>query len=334
MADHCLLSPWIRRFLLEHLIGERNLSRNTQQSYRDALRQLLPFAANQRKKSIDRLHVDDLSADLVRAFLAHLENARRCSIRTRNQRLATIHALARFIGERSPEHVHWLGQIRTVPFKRYEKNVLPYLEKEEMDALLAAPDQSTRQGQRDYAILLFLYNSGARVSEAVRVSIEDVQADPTGSGTVKLHGKGQKVRFCPLWRKTMRELSVLAEDRSTTGTLFLNRSGQALTRFGIHTLVERHVQFAVKQVPSLKAKRISPHTIRHTTATHLLRAGVDINTIRCWLGHVSLETTNVYAETDLTVKARALAACDPGTETSAKKKWRDDPSLMSFLRSL
>jgi integrase/recombinase XerD len=334
MADHYLLGPWIRRFLLEHLIGERNLSRNTQQSYRDALRQLLPFAASQRKKSIDRLQVDDLSADLVRAFLVHLEKTRQCSVRTRNQRLATIHALARFIGERSPEHVHWLGQIRTVPFKRYEKNVLPYLEKEEMDALLAAPDQRTRQGQRDYAILLFLYNSGARVSEAVRVSIEDVQADPTGSGTVKLHGKGQKVRFCPLWRKTMRELSVLAEDRSTTGTLFLNRSGQALTRFGIHTLVERHVQFAVKQVSSLKTKRISPHTIRHTTATHLLRAGVDINTIRCWLGHVSLETTNVYAETDLTIKTKALAACDPGSETSVKKKWRDDPSLMSFLRSL
>jgi len=334
MADHSLLGPWIRRFLLEHLIGERNLSRNTQQSYRDTLCQLLPFASCERKTPIDRLRVDDLSPDVVRTFLAHLEEARRCSIRTRNQRLATIHTLARFIGERSPEHVHWCGQVRTVPFKRYEKNLLPYLEKEEMDALLAAPNQSTRQGQRDYAILLFLYNSGARVSELVQVSIGDVQQDTTGAGTVKLYGKGRKVRFCPLWKKTTRELSALTEGRPNDGVLFLNRSGQPLTRFGVHTLVERYTESAAKQVPSLKNKRVSPHTIRHTTATHLLRAGVDINTIRCWLGHVSLETTNIYAETDLTIKAKAIAACDPGSGTSRKRRWRDDPRLMSFLRKL
>ena len=253
---------------------------------------------------------------------------------TRNQRLATIHSLARFIGERSPEHVSWCGQIRTVPFKRSLKNSLSYLEKDEIDALLAAPDRSTSQGQRDYAVLLFLYNSGARASEAAGVLVEHLEPGSTGSGSVKLHGKGRKIRFCPLWTKTMNALLPLTHGRSGTAPLFLNRYGEPITRFGIHTLVERHARSAAKQALSLRKKRISPHTIRHTTATHLLRAGVDINTIRCWLGHVSLETTNVYAETDLAIKAKALSTCDPGSGTAIKKKWRDDPSLMKFLRGL
>jgi site-specific recombinase XerD len=151
---------------------------------------------------------------------------------------------------------------------------------------------------------------------------------------VKVSGKGRKVRLCPLWKKTMLELLPLTQGRSDTAPLFLNRFGEPITRFGIHTLVERYARSAAKQVPSLTTKRVSPHTIRHTTATHLLRAGVDINTIRSWLGHVSLETTNVCAETDLAIKAKALAACDPGTGSRRKSKWRDDPDLMAFLRAL
>ena len=168
MADHSLLSPWIRRFLLEHLVAERNLAHNTQQSYRDALCLLLPFASKLCKKRVDALTVYDLSGDVIKAFLSELERVRRCTIGTRNQRLAAIHALGRFIGERSPEHVQWCGQIRSIPFKRCEKNSITYLEKEEIDALLEVPDQSTRLGRRDYALLLFLYNSEARASEAVR----------------------------------------------------------------------------------------------------------------------------------------------------------------------
>ena len=334
MIDRSALGPWIRRFLLEHAIGERNLSVNTQHSYRDTLRLLLPFASRECKKRLDRLTVDDLSPDLIRMFLAHVEDARHCSVGTRNQRLATIHSLARFIGERSPEHVSWCGQIRTVPFKRSLKNSLSYLEKDEIDALLAAPDRSTSQGQRDYAVLLFLYNSGARASEAAGVLVEHLEPGSTGSGSVKLQGKGRKIRFCPLWTTTMNALLPLTHGRPGTAPLFLNRYGEPITRFGIHTLVERHAQSAAKQALSLRTKRISPHTIRHTTATHLLRAGVDINTIRCWLGHVSLETTNVYAETDLAIKAKALATCDPGSGRVTKRKWRDDPSLMEFLRGL
>lgn len=151
---------------------------------------------------------------------------------------------------------------------------------------------------------------------------------------MKIVGKGGKVRFCPLWKKTMTELQPLIRGRDPAYRLFLNRYGEAITRFGIHALVARHAEAAGEKLPSLKAKRISPHTIRHTTATHLLRAGVDLNTIRAWLGHVSVDTTNIYAETDLEMKAKALAACDPGAGRRRKKRWRDDPGLMEFLRKL
>jgi site-specific recombinase XerD len=231
--------------------------------------------------------------------------------------------------------VDWCAQIRRVPFKRTWTNPVPYLEKDEIDELLRAPDRTTERGQRDYALLLFLYNSGARATEAARISIEDLTWDATGTGSVKICGKGRKVRFCPLWKKTMTELRPLIRGRDASNPLFLNRYGDSITRFGIHTLVARHAECAAIKVPSLKAKRVSPHTIRHTTATHLLRAGVDLNTIRAWLGHVSLDTTNIYAETDLAMKAKALAACDPGGgNRKIKKRWLDDPSVMEFLRKL
>jgi site-specific recombinase XerD len=245
------------------MIGERNLSRNTQASYRDTLCLLLPFAANRCRKALDKLTIDDLSADSIRSFLCHLEEVRRCGVSTRNQRLAAIHALARFVGERNPEYVEWCSQVRALPFKRFGKASLCYLEKGELDVFLNAPNQHTEQGRRDYALLLFLYNSGARASEVIRVTIADLQREPGGSGFVKLHGKGGKVRCCPLWAKTMAHLIPLAANRPDSAPLFLNRRGEPLTRFGIHTLVERHAKTAGRQVPSLLAKRVSPHIIRH-----------------------------------------------------------------------
>ncbi len=170
MTDETL-GPWIRRFLLEHVVAERNLARNTQHGYRDALRQLIPFVAKQSKKSVDRLHVVDISADRVRLFLTDLEVSRHCAIATRNQRLAAIRALAGFVGEHSPIHIEWSGQIRSIPFKKTGKAVVPYLEKPEIDALLAAPNRRTAQGGRDHALLLFLYNTGARASEAAQMKV-------------------------------------------------------------------------------------------------------------------------------------------------------------------
>jgi len=331
MSDLTMLGSWVRRFLLEHLVSERNLARNTQRSYRDTLTLLIPFVATKLSKPVDRLRVVDLSADLVRVFLTHLEESRQCAIATRNQRLAAIHALARFVGEHSPEHIAWCGQVRSIPFKKATKAVIPYLEKAEMDALLAAPNRQTPQGRRDYALLLFLYNSGTRAEEAAQLLIGDLNAP---SSSVRILGKGGKERQCPLWPATIRELTALTAGRSPVERVFLNRCGHPITRFGVHALVERHVLKVQVQMPSLTRKRVSPHSIRHTTATHLLRSGVDINTVRAWLGHVSLNTTNIYAEIDLETKAAALAKCEVTDQIGSKKRWREDPELMAFLRSL
>lgn len=335
MYKPALLGPWVRRFLMEYLVGERNLSNNTQQSYRDTLTLLLPFTGKQKRKTVDLLVVEDLSSQVLRDFLDHLEKQRGCSIRTRNQRLAAVHAMARFIAERSPEHIAWAGEVRIVPFKRFDMPALSYLEKAEIDAILAAPDCRSPQGYRDHVLLLFLYNSGARVSEAAGLKITDLDLHPNTMSIVKLLGKGGKTRRCPLWAATAKGLITLIRDRPADQPVFLNRLGQSLTRHGIHEMLRRHVRKASASCPSLLRKRISPHTIRHTTATHLLRSGVDINTIRAWLGHVSIDTTNIYAEVDLERKAQMLAQC-AYLEPVAKRKthWRDDTSLMAFLRSL
>jgi site-specific recombinase XerD len=336
MRDTSLLGPWVRRFLMEHLVSERNLARNTQRSYRDALRLLLPALARRVRKPVDRLAVIDLSADRLRQFLNELEEKRGCAIATRNQRLAAVHALARFIGLHAPELVAWCGQIRAVPFKKAPRELISYLEKPEMDALLATPDMTTAQGRRDHALLLFLYNTGARADETAQGRIDDLilpQVPERDVASVLIRGKGNKARRCPLWPQTVRELAALVQGRDPSEHVFLNRCGQPITRFGIHTLVERCATRAVKDAPSLAAKRVSPHTIRHTTATHLLRSGVDINTIRAWLGHVSLATTNVYAEVDLEMKAKALANCEVENEKPVLP-WKEDKGLMEFLRTL
>jgi integrase/recombinase XerD len=336
MRDASLLGPWVRRFLTEHIPGERNLARNTQRSYRDTLRLLLPTVAEGARKPIDRLAVADVSADRVRQFLSDLEEKRGCGIATRNQRLAAIHALARFIGLRAPEWVDWCGQVCAVPLKKSPRPLVTYLEKVEMDAVLAAPDPSTAQGRRDHALLLFLYNTGARADEAAQARIEDLtlpQVPDRDLASILVRGKGNKPRRCPLWAQTVRELTASVRGRDPAEPVFLNRCGRPITRFGIHTLVERSATRAAARVASLATKRVSPHTIRHTTATPLLRAGVDINTIRAWLGHVSLRTTNVDAKVDLEMKAKALARCEVEGQTNGEP-WKEDASLMDFLRTL
>jgi site-specific recombinase XerD len=319
----------VRRFLQEHAASARNLSPNTRASYRDMLVLLLPFVAKQNGASVDTLKVIDVSADVVRAFLAHLESSRQCSTATRNQRLGSIHALARFIGANSPEHVEWCAQLRMVPIKKGVANSVTYLEKPEIDALLAAPDRSSSQGARDHALLLFLYNSGARASEAASLRIGDIDWH---ARSVRIVGKGSKERRCPLWANTIEHLRGL--QRPNNAHVFLNRRGEPITRFGIHTMVERYIERLQPTTPALRDKRVSPHVIRHSTATHLLQAGVDINTIRAWLGHVSLDTTSIYAETDMATKKRALATLDRGRTRKASGGWSRRPDVMSFLRSM
>lgn len=334
MTDTSFLGPWIRRFLLEYLVDERNLARNTQASYRDALILLLPFVAESLGKQIDQLCIEHVSADIIRRFLLKLEQERGCCVSTRNQRLAAIHAMARFIGERSPEHIAWLTEIRSISFKKTSKPAtMAYLDKPEMDALLDAHDRNTPQGLRDYTLLLFLYNSGARSSEAANLAIKDL--DLGNSPSAKLVGKGGKERRCPLWPHTASNLVTLVVGRAPHEPVFLNRRRQPITRFGIRALVKRSAQNASRKLPSLRTKQISTHTIRHTTAVHLLRSGVDINTIRAWLGHVSIDTTHIYAEVDLEMKAKALAQCEiPAAALASVGHWTNNPELMVFLKSL
>jgi site-specific recombinase XerD len=330
MTNTNLVATWVRRFLLEHVVADLNLSRNTQASYRDALALLLPFAAKRQNQPIDQLEVEGLSPEVVRLFLAHLEDERHCCVSTRNQRLAAIHAFARFVGGRSPEHLAWCAQLTAIPFKRASKGTLPYLDKREMEALLATPDRRTSQGVRDHALLLFLYNAGARADEAARLTIADLDLGP--SPAVTIVGKGNKTRLCPLWTSTATALRTLVAGRSGSDPVFLNRRRERMTRFGIYALVKRCAAQAARRVSSIAAKRISPHVVRHTTAVHLLRAGVDINTIRAWLGHVSIDTTNIYAEVDLELKAKALSECS--IPSPARRSWHKEPGLMVFLKSL
>jgi len=332
MIDKNLLGPWVRRFLLEHVVAERNLARNTQVSYRDTLTLLLPFVSAHSGRPIDRMAVEDLSPAIVRQFLGHLEQDRHCCGGTRNLRLSSIHSLARFIGMRSPVHLSWCSELRSIPLKKTAKTTIGYLEKTEMDMLLCQPDRRAVLGARNYALLLFLYNSGARADEAARLTIANLQLGTSPS--VRILGKGNKLRICPLWPKTSSILERLVADREADKPVFLGRTRQPMTRFGIHRIVTHYAKLASAKIPSMVGKQVSPHTIRHTTAVHLLRAGVDINTIRAWLGHVSLDTTHVYAEVDLEMKAKALASVDISGLKSGPQHTTKLPSLMTFLQGL
>lgn len=335
MKTTSYVSHWIRRFLLEYLISVRNLSKNTQLSYRDTFRLLIPFASKRNKISIDKLTIEDIPPETIKAFLTELETNRNCSLSTRNQRLAAVHAFAKFVGLNSPEYVEWYRQVNIIPFKKTKRTLITYLEKSEMDALLDAADNKSEQGKRDHALLMFLYNTGARADEVAQLMIKDLSLSSSKSGlsTVLIKGKGSKERRCPLWHQTQKELSILIAERSTSEHVFLNRLKQPITRFGIHNMVKRYTELVLDRYPSIKRKKVSPHTIRHTTATHLLQSGVDINTIRAWLGHVSINTTNIYAEVDMNMKAKALACCEISVSTE-QTRWRDKKDLMAFLNEL
>ena len=282
MRERTLIGPWIRRFLLEHLVADRNLTGNTQASYRDTLLLLVPFVSRARKIAIDRLKVDDLSPALLRSFLEHLEKERGCSGATRNLRLAAIHSLAKFVGMRSPEHLAWSTEIRAVPFRKTQKSTLIYLNKPEIDALLKAPDLQTPLGKRDYALLLFLYNTGARVDEAAQLTIGDITWG--SSPAVRLLGKGNKTRACPIWKRTADVLRPLASERAASDFVFLNRRDEPLTRFGIYTIVRRAASQAARTLPTLAAKRISPHCLRHYVASRTISGKFGFGP---FFGHIS-----------------------------------------------
>jgi integrase/recombinase XerD len=337
MTEPAYLAPYVRSFFEDHLRCRRNVSRNTSMSYRDALKLLLRFAAIRVKKPAVNLLVTDVTEELIVAFLVDLEQVRGNSIQTRNHRLVGIRRLFEYIGEREPPLLGHCHKIVTVPKKRGAAlPVIDYLEKEQITALLDAVPRGVARGRRDYALLLFMYNTGARVQEVADTRLSWLVFAPTAK--VDLLGKGRKWRTCPLWESTARHLRQLIEERGLKpgqeGHLFVNRFGQPLSRSGIADIIDRHVRKAGKAAPSLGGRKVTPHTIRHTTAMHLLQSGVEVNVIRSWLGHASIATTNRYIEIDLEMKRKALETCEVGRGEPQAAVWQSSPDILTWLESL
>jgi site-specific recombinase XerD len=337
MTDPCFLAPFVRSFFEDHLVCRRNVSRNTIQSYRDALKLLLAFTAEQRKKPASQLLVGDITEEIVVAFLTHLETTRANAIQTRNHRLVAIRRLFDYIAAREPRFLEQCHRIATIPRKRGAvRPEIGYLEKDQLAALLDSIPRDSARGHRDYTLLLFMYNTGARVQEVADTQVSWLTL--VKPYKVEVLGKGRKWRTCPLWDSTVQQLRQLLEQRKSSTRpddhLFVNRYGRPLSRSGIADLIQRYSSKAAATVPSLQSRRVTPHTFRHTTAMHLLQSGVEVNVIRSWLGHVSIGTTNRYIEIDLAMKAKALAACEIGSSEPLKTPRRSDPGILAWLESL
>lgn len=304
------------RFFEDFLPGQRGLSPNTVRSYRDAMLLLLQFTATDAKRPVDRLQVSDLTAERVAAFLNHLQSERSNGIATRNARLGAIHVFARFLAARMPEALGTLQRVIAVPYKRGAREVpIEYLERAEIEAVLQSIDRSNALGRRDYALFALMFNTGARVQEALDVRRRDVRLDAPPQ--IRLHGKGNKVRLCPIWPVTAKLLRAFIDELPASdgdpadALLFTNARGRPLTRFGVRYLLRRYVEAAAKAEPSLRDKSIHPHSLRHSTAIALLKSGVDFATISQWLGHAGLNTTMRYARADIDLKRQAIAQVFP-----------------------
>jgi site-specific recombinase XerD len=324
----------MKRFFSHYLPVQKGLAVNTMLAYRDAVKLMLCYAADTLGRPLDRLVVEDISEKVVVAFLDHLEGQRGCSAGTRNARLAAIRALFTFIAREEPVLLQQCQRIRAIPLKRTEHKTVGYLEEKEMQAVLNAVDIDSRTGIRDRALLLLLYNTGARVSEIVALTIQDLRL--SGAGQVHLLGKGKKHRACPLWPETVSALQDYLKERTpkeaTSEMLFLNANGATVTRFGIRHIVGKYAAASQLQCPAIKTKTVTPHTIRHTTAMHLLRAGNDINMVGYWLGHADINTTHVYLEIDMEMKRKMLEKTDSPT-IGRKKPWHR-PDILTWLNSL
>lgn len=329
------LGSFLHAFFENHLRCQKGLRPTTVRSYRDAIKLFLQFVAAERRCKLTRLGLSDLTCDQVLQFLNHLEEKRGNTVASRNQRLAALRSFFEYLAGRVPELLAQAQRVAGVPIKRTPPPRMRFLERDEIETLFQNLPTDNRWALRDRTLLLFLYNTGARVQEVAELRVGNLKLD--AKPRVHLHGKGDKWRICPLWQQTAGLLNQLLANRADhpDAPVFVSRSGQALTRFGIYKIVRRHTGHGSGIDPN---SPISPHSFRHAAAVHLLEAGVEINVIRAWLGHVSLETTNRYAEITLRLKAQALEACTPPTTASAERPrrpiWRDDQSLLDWLKSL
>jgi len=325
-------------FFEDYLKCQKGLRPSSLKSYRDSAKLFLLFLAEKTGHKVSRLTLADLTCAQVLAFLQSLETHRGNQVRTRNQRLAAIRDLFDYLARRVPEMLKEAQHVAAIPTKRTTPAETFFLEQDEMQSLFASLPAKGSAALRDRVLLLFLYNTGARVQEVADLRYKNLELQ--GQPRVHLHGKGDKWRVCPLWKETVALLKQLLAERSTHDperAVFVSLQGLALTRFGIYKIVRRHTRSLLKSDES--PRRISPHTFRHTSAVHLLEAGVEVNVIRGWLGHVSLDTTNRYAEINIRMKQAALEACQPPASASSeacplKPVWREDVELMKWLKTL
>jgi site-specific recombinase XerD len=330
------LGPLLHSFFTDHLSVQKGLRLGSIRSYRDTIRLFLAYLAKEGHRPMATLQLEDLTFDRVLSFLKHLERDRGNCVRTRNQRRAALNTFFDYLALRAPQMLATCQRVAAIPVKRSPLPTTHYLEREEVTALLRSLPRDGYFALRDRTLLLFLYNTGARVQEVADVRVEHL--DLKVPAKVHLHGKGDKWRICPLWKETVEHLHRLLAERRTApaDAVFCARGHQPLTRFGIYKIVRRHAASFDTSGPD--PRRVSPHLFRHTAATHLLEAGVEVNVIRGWLGHVSLETTNRYAELTLRAKSEALRVCQLDSRTSAVPRpravWRDDKALLNWLSSL
>ena len=324
-------------FFEHHLKAEKGLSPASIRSYRDGIRLFLVFLSKTIRSTITKLSLSDLTADHVRAFLTHLETERDNHIWSRNQRLAMLHTFFGFAAGQEPTLLQEAERVAGIPTKRTPPPPTRYLERDEMDEVFAKLPNDGKLALRDRALLLFLYNTGARAAEVVGLTVGQLTLEP--SQRVHLHGKGDKWRTCPLWPETARLIGKMLQSRrqsvAPTSPVFLSNVGKPLTRFGLYKLIRRHTM----HIPIGDNRRaVSPHIFRHSTAVHLLEAGVEVNVIRAWLGHVSLDTTNRYAEINIKMKEDALEAINSPSNSRIghprRPVWQSEPKLLEWLASL
>ena len=333
-----ILGQVLHSFFEDDLKAQKGLQPTSIRSYRDTLRLFLCFAAKDLRKRITQLTIEDLTFQRTQSFLVHLEADRHNHIRTRNQRLAALRTFFDYLARRMPETMQTGQQVALIPVKRVAPVEMQFLERQELTTLFHSLPANARNALRDRTLLLFLYNTGARVQEVANLRSGNLDLDT--SPRVRLHGKGDKWRTCPLWQETAQQLRLLIDKQPVRQegetSVFVSTSGRPLTRFGIYKIVRRHCRHL--DSGGTHPRRVSPHLFRHTSAVHLLESGVEINVIRGWLGHVSLETTNRYAEITIRMKEAALRLCEPPVDSSAvvrrKVVWKDDATLLDWLNSL
>lgn len=324
----------VQSYFRDYLQGIRGASAHTIRAYRDALKLFFVFLANRLRRPIAKLSLDDIRVDVVLGFLEHIESHRSNATVTRNSRLAAIRSFAQHLLRNDPTRAEQYAQIIAIPAKRCGHRPATYLEPEEARAIVAAPNTKSNNGTRDRALLLFLYNTGARVSEALAVRPRDIRLNRPQQ--VRLHGKGGKERVCPIWPETAKALRRLVSGVPDDEALFRNSQGAPLTRDGVAYLVNKYVRQVAERTPSLRKRRVTPHVFRHSCAVALLQAGVELTVIRDYLGHASVETTNRYVATNLRMKRDVLDAFwkRAGLEKGRNPQYCSSPKLLSFLESL